>query len=160
MGVMNGLSSLEQPRFSPSLIPFSIGVLPQLGLRPRTEADVQAKRDSFFEQVSIKHSILEAIQATYVVDDRDAVAEYISANQLSEFLVRSAKHVATAFGESRIKKLKILEDDEGTKTLFCLVAYPGSLNDAQQALEMFDQDWWLKNARHFASKLNFDFELI
>jgi hypothetical protein len=157
---MNGLSSLEQPTVSSAPIPFSIGLLPQFSRRPRSEKDGQAKRDSFFDQVFMKYSVLEPLQATYVVDDRDSVAEYVAANQLSEFLVRSAKYVAMAFGESRIKKLRILEDDEGTKTLFCLVAYPGSLDDAQRALETFDQNWWLENARHFASKLNFDFELI
>ena len=84
---------------------------------------------------------------------------FIEANDLTHVLLDSVKHVNAAFGESSLKTLALVEDDEGFQSLFCLVIFPGTLQDARTALKSFDNAWWLQHARQFGSKLNFDFEL-
>jgi hypothetical protein len=65
-----------------------------------------------------------------------------------------------AFGEATVKKLTLVEDDEGFVTLFCLILTPWSLEEAQRELNSFDESWWLAHAYEAYGKLNFDFELI
>jgi hypothetical protein len=159
---MNGLSSLEQPRVAaPTPIPFSFSLQPQFVCRSRGESLSQIERASwFFNQILPNPSVLEPLQTEYVVDDRAEVAAFIEDNQLSDFLVRSIEPIEKAFGASRIKRLKLLHDEDGTCTLFCFVTFTGPLDDAQEALASFDRNWWLTNVRKYGSKLNFDFELV
>ena len=92
--------------------------------------------------------------------NRQDTLRFIAVNGLGTPLLQSEEHIKTAFGESSLKTLALVEDDEGYRTLFCLVVFPGSLDRARQALKSFDNNWWLQRARRFGAKLNFDFELI
>jgi len=103
---------------------------------------------------------IERLRSAYVISNVAKVGSFIEENQLTDVLVQAIEPIKKAFGESRSRKLAVLEDDEGSRALFCLVAFPGSLNEAQKALDSFDRDWWLRNAGEFGSKLNFDFELV
>jgi len=107
-----------------------------------------------------KPKTIETLGSAYVISNVAKVESFIEENQLTEILVQAVEAIKRTFGESRTRTLTVLEDDEGSRTLFCLVAFPGSLDDARKALESFDRNWWLKNARRFGSKLNFDFELV
>ena len=95
-----------------------------------------------------------------IATNRQETLAFIAANDLLSVLLESEKHINDAFGESSLKTLAIVEDDEGYRTLFCFVVFPGTLVQAQEALRSFDRDWWLKSARRFGSRLNFDFELV
>jgi hypothetical protein len=103
---------------------------------------------------------IERLRSAYAISDLAKVGSFIEENRLTEALVQAIEPIKKAFGESPSRKLAVLEDDEGSRNLFCLVAFPGSLNEAQEALDSFDRDWWLRNAGKFGSKLNFDFELV
>jgi hypothetical protein len=103
---------------------------------------------------------IEKLRSAYVISDAAKIESFIEANQLTEILVQAIEPIKRTFGESRTRTLTVLEDDEGSRTLFCLVAFPGSLDKAEEALDSFDRDWWLKNVRRYGSKLNFDFELV
>jgi hypothetical protein len=58
------------------------------------------------------------------------------------------------------KVLRLVEDDEGARTLFCFVVFDGQLSEAMRALKSFDESWWLERCAQVAGKLNFDFELV
>jgi hypothetical protein len=113
-----------------------------------------------FNQKFLTSSILEALQDAYVIVDRDEVAPFIEQNQLTSILKEARGPLVAAFGQVTVKTLTIVEDDEGARTLFCLIMYPGDMQEARQALKAFDNNWWLQRSNRFASKLNFDFELI
>lgn len=105
-------------------------------------------------------SELSAVEQTYVLEDRSAIAAFIKRNRLLDLLLEAREPLISAFGESPVKKLTLVEDDEGFTSLFCLVLIPGSLDEAKRALDSFDDGWWLAQSHEAAGKLNFDVELI
>ena len=88
------------------------------------------------------------------------MAAFIKQNCLRELLLQAREPLNTAFGESAVKTLTRVQDDEGFDTLFCLILVSGDMNDARLALRSLDQHWWLARSQRADGKLNFDFELI
>lgn len=105
-------------------------------------------------------SILSRLDEIYVIQDRIQVPRFIETNHLLLILQQAYKPLNIAFGGTSLKTLSLECDDEGFCTLFCLVMFPGSLQEAQQALKEFDHHWWLGHSQQFVGKLDFDFELV
>jgi hypothetical protein len=105
-------------------------------------------------------SALKGLEDLYVIDDRSAVAGFIERNRLRGLLLSARDPLNDAFGEASVKKLKLIRDDEGFETLFCLVLVSCDLAAARHALRSFDQRWWLRHSDQAAGRLNFDFELF
>jgi hypothetical protein len=105
-------------------------------------------------------SELRALEQAYVLEDRTAILAFIKRNGLLEPLVEAREPLSAAFGEAAVKKLTLVEDDEGFVTLFCLILFPGGLEEARRALNSFDESWWLARSGQVGGKLNFDFDLV
>ena len=105
-------------------------------------------------------SILGTLERSFVVEGRSAIPVFIERNHLLEPILASRGPLTSAFGEAAVKKLTLFEDDEGFVSLFCLILFPGELEKARQALNSFDENWWLARSHETGGKLNFDFELI
>jgi hypothetical protein len=105
-------------------------------------------------------SALRTLEQAYVLEDRSAIPAFIRRNRLLEHLLEARAPLTSAFGEAAVKKLTLVEDDEGFVTLFCLILVPGGLDEARRALDSFDESWWLARSHEAAGKLNFDFELF
>lgn len=103
---------------------------------------------------------LTALEDTYVVEDRSTIPDFIRRNRLLEPLLEAREPLAAAFGKDAVKKLTLVEDDEGSVTLFCLILVAGGLKEAKSALNSFDENWWLGRSGRFLGKLNFDFDLV
>lgn len=98
------------------------------------------------------------LNAQFVLTDAGETSKFILDKGLAFILLESRVHIEAAFGEA-VRTLCVEEDDEGHQTLFCLVVYRGSSQEAKQALSSFDHNWWLNRAGEFSDRLNFDFEL-
>jgi hypothetical protein len=105
-------------------------------------------------------SALSALERVYIIEDRAAVADFVRQNRLGGLLLQARGPLYATFGEAAMKTLRLVRDDEGFTTLFCLVMVPGDMQKARRALRLFDQQWWLDRCEQAASKLNFDFELV
>ncbi len=105
-------------------------------------------------------SVLALLEGTYVIENRREVAQFVEDNQLGGLLKQAHDPINKAFGRKAVKTLTVVEDDEGFRTLFCLVMIPGDMQEARNALKAFDEEWWLQHSPKVGGKLNFDFELI
>jgi hypothetical protein len=105
-------------------------------------------------------SELRTLEQAYVLDDRSAIPAFIMRNRLLEPLLEARGPLTCAFGGTAVKKLTLVEDDEGFVTLFCLILVPGGLEEARRALNSFDESWWLDRCGELGGKLNFDFDLV
>jgi hypothetical protein len=121
---------------------------------------VPEKTQSEIAYSPLEHPSLSDVEQAYVIEDRSAVVAFIKRNQLLGLLLEAREPLASAFGEATVKKLTLVEDDEGFTTLFCLILIPGSLHEAKEALDLFDESWWLAHSHEGSGRLNFDFELI
>ncbi|MGA1999015.1 MAG: hypothetical protein ABSG52_03395 [Terriglobales bacterium] len=105
--------------------------------------------------------VITGLQATYVIENRRSVAEFIAENRaLRKLLLEAPDAIDREFGRDSVKTLTVLEDDEGSRQLFCLIMVPGEMDEARRALRSFDLHWWLDRSSHVPGKLNFDFELV
>jgi len=103
---------------------------------------------------------LNELERAYVFEGRSAVGAFIARRRLHELLLEAREPLNAAFGVEAVKKLTLVEDDEGFTTLFCLILVPGDMAAARLALNSFDMHWWLARSGQAGGKLNFDFELI
>ena len=111
-------------------------------------------------QEPLAGSALRTLEQAYVLEDRSAIPAFIRRNRLLEPLLEARAPLTSAFGEAAVKKLTLVEDDEGFVTLYCLILVPGGLEEARRALNSFDESWWLARCGQLGGKLNFDFELV
>ena len=105
-------------------------------------------------------SALGTLKEAYVLEDRSAIPAFITRNRLLELLLEARGPLTSSFGEAAVKKLTLVEDDEGFVTLFCLILVPDGMEEARQALDSFDESWWLARSGQVGGKLNFDFDLV
>ena len=105
-------------------------------------------------------STLGTLEQAYVLEDRSGTPAFIKRHGLLDLLLVAREPLSSAFGEGAVKKLTLVEYDEGFVTLFCFVMVPGDLDQARRALNSFDESWWLAHSHEAGGNLNFDFELI
>ncbi len=105
-------------------------------------------------------SALKGLEDAYVISDRSTVAAFIEHNRLRGLLLQARDPLNAAFGETAVKRLMLMDDDEGFNTLTCLIAVSGDMHEARLALRSFDRRWWLVRSDQAAGKLNFDFDLV
>lgn len=105
-------------------------------------------------------SVLADLEAVYVIEDRYAVAGFLAENWLGSLLLEAQGPLDSSFGAAAMKTLRLVRDDEGLTTLFCLVMVPGNMEEARGALRIFDQLWWIDRCGRTVGKLNFDIELV
>jgi hypothetical protein len=161
--MITGATLLEPPPPSyPKRIPIAANPVPENVKRLPSNRNTRLylAEWEFFNHLLTKNSVLDSINKSYVVVDPKSVATFIEEHRLRGILDQAIEPLNRAFGASSIKQINIFEDDEGGRTLFCAVKFPGALADAIRALDAFDEDWWVKNAARFGARLNFDFELI
>jgi hypothetical protein len=104
---------------------------------------------------------IEYLERTYIIDDRLAVLSFIERNRLRDLLLEASNPLQNAFGNMGSRKtLRLIRDDEGIDTLFCLVQFRGSVEAGMEALACFDEQWWLDRSERSQGKLNFDFEFV
>ena len=101
-----------------------------------------------------------SLEGNYVIENRETVTKFIEVNRLRSLLSQAVSELNAAFGSGTIKTLKLLSDDEGSVTLFCMISVTGDMENALRALRCFDERWWLAHCDQVAGKLNFDFELV
>ena len=137
--------SVQQPQPGPGLVKHTVRVRDVLF--PTLTQEVSAPTD------------IGALEAGYVIENRAAVEGYLERNRVQGVLLEAEAPLNSTFGPKTIKLLRLLCDDEGFETLFCLLLVHGDLRQAQEALRRFDEGWWLTRGALFAGRLNFDFEL-
>ena len=155
----------EQPQVPPRHEPYLLGNVPneQPTERPGQLLDIAFFRRTDWQKLNRevhRDSALTGLEDGYVIDDRPAIAAFIGQNRLRGLLQQAREPLNAAFGEGTVKKLSLMEDDEGFETLFCLILIPGDMPKARLALRSFDEQWWLARSGQAGGKLNFDFELI
>jgi hypothetical protein len=124
------------------------------------ELAVASVADARFARGAIIDTGATELEKLYVFEDRAAVNTFVLEHRLRGLLAAASEPLNEAFGKATIKTLKIVTDDEGAQTLFCLSLVAASVEDARRSLAAFDERWWLARCGTVAGKLNFDFEFV
>jgi len=79
---------------------------------------------------------------------------------IPQLLMESTEHLKDCFGPSTIFTLRAQLDESGSRTLYAAVFWSGKLQDVRNALDKFDNDWWLSHAGQAGGYLTFTYELV
>lgn len=157
------MNLMEAPQLVPQVMPsyplMYIDSFTKKQSQPQPAAHVKKVGVYIKRQPQAVPNGMADLNAQFVMTDAGEISKFILDKGLAFILLESKAHIEAAFGEA-VKTLKVVEDDEGHQTLFCLMVYSGHSQDAKQALSTFDHDWWLNRAGEFSDRLNFDFELV
>jgi hypothetical protein len=90
-----------------------------------------------------------------------SVADFFTSHRtIPAILLQSLPHLREHFGSDAIFRLRAPLDDSGTQTLYSVVMWTGSVQEVRNALERFDDGWWIPNSRQALGYLTFTYELI
>ena len=130
------------------------------GPRRPLEGGLAATHTHNFDREMQSDRTIGDLQKVYVIDDASRVSAFVRWNRLRGLLLEAKEPLDLFFRETAVKRLSLLSDEEGSLTLFCVVIWPGDMQEARRALRAFDERWWLARCQQAAGKLNFDFELV
>jgi len=104
-------------------------------------------------------NLIEKIKSVYVLEDEVAVWEFLNTHRrLAPVLVLAEPHLRRCFGDA-VLSLRSNSDEHGWEMLYTFVQWPGSPEQAMQALDAFDDEWWLANSYPAGSNLTFTYRL-
>jgi hypothetical protein len=104
---------------------------------------------------------LEEVRKYFVLPNDSSVATVLSAHRgLVRILLEAVAPLRACFGAEYIFNLRAPIDDSGSRTLYAVAMWPGTVRDARSALAKFDDDWWIAQSRQAAGYLTFTYELV
>ena len=111
-------------------------------------------------QASHKQLRADADQLTkkYIFRNGDAITHFFSMHRTAAAVVSCAwPELRRSFGEDAVFSLEAVAGDDDSTSLYVVVIWRGSAQDAESALENFDERWWLNQP--YQSGLTFTYEL-
>ncbi len=155
---------LAQPPVPPMRVPMFGGgwrgeqpIVSRRAIRTATERQSAHGRELGRSKVGSEDPLAD-LERTYVIEDKEAVTKFLRENPLRGLLLQAVDALNGPFGPEAMKTLALVCDDEGFRALLCIVAMSGGVEEAQRALQVFDEEWWLVHYDRAEGRLNFDVE--
>jgi hypothetical protein len=104
---------------------------------------------------------LTELRKQYVFPVDSSVVDFLRQHRtIPQLLVLAAPQLKSHFGTDAVFTLKAPPDESGARTLYAVVMWPGRVRDAKNALDKFDDAWWIMNSRQASGNLYFTYELV
>jgi hypothetical protein len=105
--------------------------------------------------------ILQEIRRQFVIPADSAVTEFLTEHRsIAPILLEAQPYLKTYFGADTVFNLRAPIDESGSCTLYAVAMWPGEACRARDALQRFDDAWWLRRASETHGLLTFTYELI
>ncbi len=105
--------------------------------------------------------VLDELRKHYVLPSDSSVSAFLSQHrEISSILLDAIPQLKKYFGTSAIFSLRAPIDEAGTRSLYAVVIWPGKVGDVRNALDRFDEDWWLTHSHLASEYLVFTYELV
>lgn len=132
------------------------------GAEPQREGDVsgylaQSRRlfEASFRQLSAD---MTAIKAQFILRNEPAIATFFSTHRTAApFLLRAIPELKRYFGDDVVLNLEALMEDNDSTTLYAIAIWRGAAEQADEALDDFDERWWLNQTHQ--PDITFTYEL-
>jgi hypothetical protein len=101
------------------------------------------------------------VRKHYVLPSDSSVVRFLSEHQtLPPLLLEAVPHLRSCFGAQAVFSLRAPIDDSGSQALYAVAIWPGSVRSVREALEHFDETWWIQNSQTASVHLTFTYELV
>src|ERR1700685_1601928 len=104
---------------------------------------------------------LNELRRLYVLPAGSSVTGFLRKHRtIPQLLVLAAQQLKWYFGADTVLTLRAPIDESGSRSLYAVAMWPGSVRDAKTALDKFDDAWWIANSRQALGDLYFTYELV
>src|ERR1700733_13007705 len=84
-----------------------------------------------------------SIKAEYVLRNEAAIVNFFSIHRMAfPFLSKALPELKKSFGDNVVFNLEALTEDDDVSTLYAIAIWRGPAEQADAALEDFDEHWW------------------
>jgi len=98
---------------------------------------------------------IEDLRTSYVFAD-ESVARFLSKHRaLPSVLSDAVEPLRRFFGTDKIFRLEVSTDEDELRTLYVVVRWTGTAEEAVAAIDRFDDAWWLEHMTPAVSNLSF-----
>jgi hypothetical protein len=104
---------------------------------------------------------LSELRKQYILPTDSSVVQFLGDHRtITEMLIMASRYLKEQFGDKVVFTLRAPLDESGARTLYAVAMWPGSARDARNALQQFDDAWWIANSRQGSGNLYFTYELV
>jgi len=98
------------------------------------------------------------LKTKYVFRNESAVTQFVLSHRTAAGdLLKALPQLKKCFGEDVVFNLEAVSDDDESTSLYAIVVWRGRAEEAESALEDFDERWWLNQSAQ--PRLTFTYEL-
>jgi hypothetical protein len=102
---------------------------------------------------------IDELKASYVFAD-DSVSQFLAEHRSLTAVLRSAiQPLKASFGADGVFELEVTVEEDGSKMLYGVALWPGSVRAAAQALDNFSESWWLDHMTLSTTDLAFIYRI-
>jgi hypothetical protein len=129
---------------------------------PREQRDILRDLERQMAAFEADHeAALTEVRKQYVLPVDSSVVKFLREHRtIPQLLVLAAPQLKLHFGAATVFTLRAPIDESGSRTLYAVAMWPGSVGDAKAALDKFDDTWWIANSREALGNLYFTYELV
>jgi hypothetical protein len=103
---------------------------------------------------------ISAIRRCFVLKDEASVTNFLRDHRtIPQLLMEALPHLEKHFGPHTVFALKATTDEDGSRNLYAVALWTGEAREAMNALDKFEDAWWLANSHPASGSLNFTYEL-
>lgn len=150
--------------WKPAPAPMVYQDLQQIAFRDelRAQRDIIRDLEEQMERFEAEHeAALVELRRQYVFPADRSVEKFLHEHRtIPQLLILAAPQLKRHFGADTVFTLMAPIDESGTRTLYGVVMWPGPAQDVRNALERFDDGWWIGNSRQASGNLYFTYELV
>jgi hypothetical protein len=129
---------------------------------PQPLASIFEAPERQMAELFAEHAALRSeVRRHYVLPADSSVITFLTGHRtLPPILLEAVPQLKACFGAQAVFALRAPIDDSGTQTLYAVVMWPGKMRDVRDALEKFDNRWWIQHSRKASGHLTFTYELV
>lgn len=127
----------------------------------KQDNSLRAELERAWSPASDQDALLAEIRKVFVTPADSPVARLLFERRaLPEVLLQATPQLKACFGPETVFALRAPIDESGWRTLYAVAIWHGSVRDVRNALERFDNTWWIAHSRQAAGYLTFTYELV
>ena len=129
---------------------------------PRQRAVIFEGLEKQMAEFAAQHeALLSEVRRQYVLPADTSVVTFLTEHRtLPPILLEAAPELRACFGAEAVFTLRAPIDDTGSQSLYAVAMWPGNVRDVRDALEEFDDTWWIEHSRQASGYLTFTYELV
>jgi len=161
---MNGIldpqtSGNNWPGMASGRVYFETQVLPTSERQPASNTFFSAYESEMKDFASTEAAI-DTIRRYYILLDEQSVSSFLHDHRgVAGLLIDAVQQLKKYFGDDVQFLLRLRTDESGYRSLYTVLKWKSTVKEVQEAIDKFDDGWWVSHSAGASGSLNFTYEL-